>query len=294
MKIGVVYPQVELGGDPRGVREIGLAAEELGFDHFLMYDHVVGAARENREPPLWERAPYTEQHPFHDPFTAFSYLSAITTKINFITGILILPQRQTVLVAKQATDVDLFSGARLSLGVGTGWNYVEYDALGQDFSRRGARLSEQIEFLRRLWSEPVVSFQGKFDAIDRGAVIPRPKRKIPILCGGFVEAAFRRAAKLADGFMFGGSYEDMTLPYWKRVQQLLKKEGRSIDEFLAYQQTQNYDTTGKTPQEAADTIKQWQDAGGTHSSILTMGREYKEIEQHIDHLVSVKQLLGSL
>ena len=148
MKIGVVYPQTELKGDPIAVKEIGLATENLGYDHLLAYDHVVGATHDDREPELW--GPYTNEDPFHCPFTMFSYLAGVTQNIELVTGVIILPQRQTALVAKQTTDVDLLSGERLRLGVGTGWNYVEYDALGQDFSQRGPRLSEQIELLRNI------------------------------------------------------------------------------------------------------------------------------------------------
>ena len=136
MRIGAVYPQIETKGDPETLDKIGRAAEELGYDHLLMYDHVVGAVHEGRDPPLW--GPYTENDPFHDPFTAFAYLAGITKRIKFETGVLILPQRQTVLVAKQAADLDLLSGD-VSAGVGTGWNYVEYQALGVDFKEFGAR-----------------------------------------------------------------------------------------------------------------------------------------------------------
>ena len=161
MKIGATYPQIELGGDPVAIGRIGRAVEELGYDHLVMYDHVVGAVHENRNPPLWEHGPYTDKHPFHDPFVAFGYLAAITKRIELVTGVIILPQRQTVLVAKQATDVDLLSGGRLRLGVGSGWNYVEYDALGEDFAVRGPRLTEQIEYLRMLWSQPLVTLDRK-------------------------------------------------------------------------------------------------------------------------------------
>src|SRR5580704_8305341 len=165
MQIGVVYPQIELGGDPGAVRLIGRATEELGFDHLLAYDHVLGAVHAGRTPAL--TGPYTERDPFHDPLVMFAYLSAITERIGFATGILILPQRQTVLVARQAADVDLFSGGRLRLGVGIGWNYVEYEALGHEFRTRGARQEEQIGLLRRLFTEPVVDFAGRFDRLDR-------------------------------------------------------------------------------------------------------------------------------
>ena len=152
VQIGVAYPQTELQGDPGAVRRFGLAAEDLGFDHLLAYDHVLGAVHAGRTPPL--TGPYTERDPFHDPFVMFGYLAAITERLQFATGILILPQRQTALVARQAADVDLVSGGRLRLGVGVGWSPVEYEALGQAFRTRGARQEEQIGLLRRLFTEP--------------------------------------------------------------------------------------------------------------------------------------------
>ncbi len=174
MRIGVVYPQIELGGSPDAVRRIGLATEQLGYDHLLAYDHVLGAVHAGREPAL--TGPYTEHDPFHDPLMMFAYLAGMTQRLNFFSGILILPQRQTALVARQVADLDLFSGGRFRLGVGVGWNYVEYDALGQDFKTRGAREEEQIEVLRRLWTEPVVDFTGRFDRIERAGTAPGPPR----------------------------------------------------------------------------------------------------------------------
>ena len=170
-----MYPQTELGGDPEAVGHIGLAVEELGYDYLMAYDHVVGASLD-REPKL--RGPYSEADPFHDPFVMFAYLAGMTKRIDFVTGVLILPQRQTVLVAQQSADLDLLSGERQRLGIGVGWNYVEYDALGQDFDTRGLRADEQIELIRRLWTEPLVTFHGRFDSIDRGNINPRPKRSI--------------------------------------------------------------------------------------------------------------------
>src|ERR1700728_3572272 len=152
MQVGAVYPQIELRGDPSAVRRIGLAAEELGFDYLLAYDHVLGAVHSDRTPPL--TGPYNERDPFHDPLVMFAYLAGTTERIHFTTGILVLPQRPTALVARQATDVDLLSGGRLRLGMGIGWNYVEYGALGQDFHTRGARQEEQIGLLRRLFTGP--------------------------------------------------------------------------------------------------------------------------------------------
>src|SRR5438552_5643520 len=205
MQIGVVYPQTELRGDPEAVRRMGRAVEDLGFDHLLAYDHVLGAVHADRTPPL--TGPYTERDPFHDPFVMFAYLAGITERIGLTTGVLVLPQRQTALVARQAADVDLLSGGRLRLGVGVGWNHVEYEALGQDFRTRGAREEEQIEVLRRLFTDSVVDYSGRFDRIDRASLVPKPARSIPIWLAGFGDVAFERAARLADGFIFGGGID---------------------------------------------------------------------------------------
>src|SRR5579863_9717030 len=215
MQIGVVYPQNELGGDPTAVPKIGKAVENLGFDHLFAYDHVLGAVHADRTPPL--TGPYTEHDPFHDPFVMFAYLAGITERIGFTTGVLILPQRQTALVARQATDVDLLSGGRLRLGVGIGWSPVEYEALGQDFHTRGARQEEQIPLLRKLFTEPVVDFTGRFDRIDRAALLPKPTRPIPIWLGGSGEKSFDRAARLADGFIFFGGGVEHSRRTWTSI-----------------------------------------------------------------------------
>jgi probable F420-dependent oxidoreductase len=198
MKLGVVYPQIELRGDPQAVHDVGVGVESLGYDHLLVYDHVVGAEHDaDRDPPLW--GPYTERDPFHEPLVMFGYLAAVTSRIELATGVMILPQRQTALVAQQAADADLLSRQRVRLGVGTGWNYVEYDALGQDFATRGARLDEQIDLLRRLWTEPLVTFEGRFDHVERACINPRPLRAIPLWIGGFSEPAYQRAGRRGTG-----------------------------------------------------------------------------------------------
>jgi probable F420-dependent oxidoreductase len=291
LKIGAVYPQVELHGDPLALYRFSRAIEAMGYDHLLMYDHVVGAARVERDPPLWESGPYTDAHPFHDPLIAFAYLAGITQRIDLVTGILILPQRQTVLVAKQATGVALISGGRLHLGVGTGWNHVEYDALGQDFASRGARLDEQIPYLRRLWAEPLVSFAGRFDRIDRGNILPRPKRPIPIYCGGFTEPAFRRAARLADGFIFAADVAG-AIAGWNRVRQLLAEVGRETDGFRAQYMVQKAGGDGIALGETIDALKRWADAGGTHASIVTMGLGHTHATAHLDYLDLVRCRAG--
>ncbi|BAN01979.1 LLM class F420-dependent oxidoreductase [Ilumatobacter coccineus] len=286
MKYGVVYPQTELGGDPDAVRQIGLATEELGFDYLLAYDHVVGAVHADREPKLW--GPYTEHDPFHDPFVMFAYLAGMTERIEFASGVLILPQRQTVLVAKQAADLDLLSGERFRMGVGVGWNYVEYDALGQDFSTRGRRADEQIEYLRTLWSEDLVDWTGEFDAMDRGTLIPKPKRQIPIWIGGFSPAAFRRGAELGDGFMYAGD-EGRVFRAKDDVVARAAENGRDMTDY-------GHEWVGLRagdPQNAADAAERWREAGGTHFASVSMGQGLDSIEAHLDYFSNIAERLIS-
>ena len=286
MQIGAVYPQNELRGDPTAVGRVGKAVEDLGFDYLLAYDHVLGAVHAGRARQL--TGPYTERDPFHDPFVMFAYLAGITVRIGFATGVLVLPQRQTALVARQAADVDLLSGGRLRLGVGVGWNYVEYEALGQDFGTRGARQEEQIELLRRLFTEPVVDFSGRFDRVDRASLVPKPARPIPIWLGGSGEAAFARASRLADGFIFFGGGTDHAVDAWDRLRDRVAGLNRSVDDFGG-----DYVAL---PRGGIDDLKTevdaWREAGGTHVSVVTMGLGLGSIDGHIDYLASVADALG--
>ena len=286
MQIGVVYPQTELRGDPSAVREIGLAVERLGFDHLLAYDHVLGAVHADRERPL--PGPYTELDPFHDPLVMFAYLAGITERIGFASGVMVLPQRQTALVARQAADVDLLSGGRLRLGVGVGWNHVEYEALGYDFRGRGARQEEQIEVLRRLFTDPVVDFTGSFHRIDRASLNPKPTRPIPIWLGGSSEVAFDRAARIADGFIFFGGGIDHAVDSWNNMRARLADLGRSAEDFGADWIAL---PTGEAGDVAADAAA-WRNAGGTHISLVTMGLGLDSTESHIDYLGSVADALS--
>ena len=286
MKFGVVFPQTEVSQDPEALPSIAAAVEQLGYDSLLFYDHVVGADHGDREPPL--SGPYTQHDPFHDPFVAMGYAAAITSRIELATGVLILPQRQTALVAQQAADVDLLSRGRLRLGVGTGWNWVEYDALGQDFASRGRRLTEQVPLLRRLWSEPLVTFDGEFDHIDRGCINPRPRRQIPVWFGGFGEAAFRRASRMGDGFSFAGDV-DGALHGLERVGELLAGEGRDLDTFGR----ELIMTRARTAADVVETASKWTDVGGTHVSVLTIKVGLDSHRAHVDHLSDVKAALDT-
>src|SRR3954447_16720597 len=286
MQIGVVYPQTELVGDPSAVREIGLAVERLGFDHLLAYDHVLGAVHADRERPL--PGVYSEVDPFHDPLVMFGYLAGITERIGFASGVMVLPQRQTALVARQAADVDLLSGGRLRLGVGVGWNYVEYEALGYDFRGRGARQEEQIDVLRRLFTDPVVDFPGRFHRIDRASLNPKPGRAVPIWLGGFSEAAFDRAARIADGFIFFGGGADHTVDAWDKLRERLHGLGRSVADFGADWVA----LPGGGVETVLAEVDAWRDAGGTHISLATMGLGLDSADAHIDYLASVADALS--
>lgn len=286
MRIGAVYPQNETRGDPAAVRDIGLAVEELGYDSLLLYDHVVGAEHADREPPLW--GPYTEADSFHDPFVVFGYLAAITSRIELATGVLILPQRQTVLAAQQAADADLLSGGRLRLGVGTGWNWVEYDALGMDFATRGARLDEQIALMRRLWAEPLVTFDGRFHQLERCCINPRPNREIPIWIGGFSDVAFRRGGTVGDGFTFAGEPE-AALSGLARVHEHLAAAGRAREGFGA----ELILTRARTVAQVVEAAERWRDSGGTAVSVLTMKAGRDSAAAHIDHLAQCKAALDA-
>src|ERR1700736_5234579 len=189
MRIGVVFPQTELGGDPAVVRAYAQGVEELGFTHILAYDHVVGA-----DPKVhrgWH-GPYNIYSTFHEPFVMFGYLAAVTS-LELVTGVIILPQRQAVLVAKQAAEVDLLAGGRFRLGVGLGWNAVEYEALGRSFSDRGRRSEEEVALLRRLWTERSVIHEGLSERVPGAGLAPLPiQRPIPIWFGAASEPALRR------------------------------------------------------------------------------------------------------
>ncbi len=286
MEIGIVYPQIELRGDPTAIGRFARAVEDLGFDHILTYEHVLGAVHADRSPPL--SGPYTEHDPFHDPFVMFAYLAGITSRIRFATGILVLPQRQTALVARQAADVDLLSGGRLRLGIGVGWNHVEYEALGQDFHTRGARQEEQIVLLRRLFTEPVVDFSGRFDRIDRAALVPKPRGSIPVWLGGSGDRAFDRAARLADGFIFFGGGVGRTTELWTELRERVAHVGRPVDRFGG----DYVALTGGDMSVLVGEAEAWRNAGGTHLSVVTMGLGLDSIDAHIDYITTLAERLG--
>jgi probable F420-dependent oxidoreductase len=228
MEFGAVFPTCEIGNDPTQIRDWAQAAEGLGYAYIVAYDHVVGAEHRDREPALW--GPYTEQHPFHEPFVLFGYLAGVTTSIEFETAVIILPQRQTVLAAKQAAQVDVLSGGRLRLGVGTGWNYVEYEALGIDWDGRGKRFDDQIELMRQLWANDLVDVDTDHHRVDRAGISPRTGRQIPIWMGGGSPVSLRRAARVGDGFTFASAGRG-AIALIERLRSELEAEGRDPSTF---------------------------------------------------------------
>src|SRR5262245_33259126 len=295
MRLGAIFPTTEIGSDPAAVRDWAQAAEELGYDHMIVYDHVLGAVHAGREPKLM--GPYTERDAFHEPFVLLAYLAAITERIELTTGVLILPQRQTALVAKQAIELDLLSRGRLRLGVGTGWNHVEYDSLGVPFAERGARLDEQVALLRQLWSEAAIDFRGKFHRVDRAGLLPQPTRRIPIWFGGFTPVALRRAARTGDGFIFGASPRHMS-GMLANLHERLDKEGRARSDFGAdavVDFSAPRDTWGRE-------VERWREAGGTHITMRAMDTAaeavgakrvgYRGPRDYIDALETFKRELG--
>lgn len=287
MKIGAAFPMTEVAGDPDAIRSFVRALDDLGFTHMMGYDHVLKTPHDNREPKL--TGPYTEKDSFHDPFVLFSYAAATSDTLEFASGVLVLPQRPTVLTAQQAADVDLLSRERLRLGVGIGWNYLEYQALGQAFRTRAKRIEEQIGLLRQLWETPVVSFDGRFDQIDRGGINPRPRRQIPIWLGGHSEAAYERGARLGDGFIFAAN-GDGAIEAWGRVKHHLGEQGRSSADFGA----ELLALFARDAEESANHIRRFRDAGGTHGCITSMGKGLgNDIAAHIEFIGNAKRLLDA-
>ena len=266
MKFGVTFPQHAFT-DPLALRDFAQAAEELGYDYLLTYDHVVGA---NPDRPDWqERNPYTYKHLFHEPFVLYGYLAGLTERIEFVTGILILPQRQTALVAKQSAQVDLLSNGRLRLGVGVGWNHVEYETLGQDFSTRGRRMEEQVTLLRQLWTQELVNYEGEFDTLPDVGINPLPvQQPIPIWMGGYAEVVLRRMARMADGWFMAAWQPDEAKTHIDKLKGYLQDEGRDPVQFGFDIRIQ----TGRIPQDEWGTlIEQYESAGLTDLAIYPHG-----------------------
>jgi probable F420-dependent oxidoreductase len=283
--IGVVFPQVEIGLDPEAVRDYAQAVEAMGYTHILTFDHVLGA---NPDRPGGWKGPYTYRHTFHEPFVLFGFLAAATRRVELVTGILILPQRQTALVAKQAAAVDVLSGGRLRLGVGVGWNVVEFEALGERFTNRGARIEEQIDVLRKLWARDLVTIAGQWHRVTDAGLNPLPPRRvIPIWMGGESEPVVRRAVRLADGWMphFRPGPEAQAIV--DRLHGLIREAGRDpagfgIEGRMTLAQV--------PPEQRVAELAAWRAMRGiTHLCVHTVGLGLKSAAEHVQALERVKK-----
>ncbi|MFQ5942286.1 MAG: LLM class F420-dependent oxidoreductase [Anaerolineales bacterium] len=285
MNVGVIFPQTEYGSDPGAIREFAQVAEDLGFSHILTYEHVLGVDP-NR--PGWKGI-YGLDDPFLEPFSLLSFWASITERISFLTGILILPQRQTVLAAKQAATLDVLSGGRLRLGVGIGWNEPEYIALGKNFHDRGRRIEEQIELMRILWTEPLVNFSGQWDRVEDSGMNPLPiQQPIPIWFGGHADPAIRRAARLGDGWLPTYLSVDDAKPHLAELQEYLDDAGRTSSEFGL--EARIHYREGDI-ERMGGLMQDWREAGATHIGLNTMRSRLNDPSEHMNALRTFAEAL---
>jgi probable F420-dependent oxidoreductase len=285
MRVGLAIPEQVLGFDPAVVRDYALTAEELGFDYLTSVDHVLGTPHEDRDPPFPPGGIYTEESVFHEPLTLFAYLAGITGRIELVTAVLVLPQRQVALVAKQAAEIAILSDHRLRLGVGTGWNHIEYQSLGVDYRNRGRRLEEQILLLRRLWSEPILDVDTGFHRIDRAGLNPRLSRPVPIWLGGFSQVQQDRCARIGDGMLWTQN-TSLSRRGNEEIRQKAAALGRDPDQ-LGFQ-------AGISPKEGQtlhQAIAAWAAAGGTHATVSPALPGYHG-RQLVDRLPELRDQVG--
>jgi probable F420-dependent oxidoreductase len=285
VQVGVTFPQSEIGADPTIIRDYAQAAEDLGYEHLLAYDHVLGADPSNREG--WRG--YTHETMFHEPLTLFCYLAAITQHLELVSGVIVLPQRQTALVAKQAAEVDVLSSGRLRLGVGIGWNAVEYEALGEDFSTRGARIEEQIEVMRLLWTREIVSYEGKYHRIEEAGINPLPvQRPIPVWMGARADVGLRRTARVAEGWFPLGPPDEKMREALKRLRDYVEEAGRDPESVGI---EARLDVARVPPEEWVAQTEAWRSLGATHISINTMNAGLGSPQEHVEAIQRYKEAL---
>jgi probable F420-dependent oxidoreductase len=288
MHLGAVLPHNEIGTDPGAITAYLRGLEDLGVANLLVYDHVLGA---DADRPGGFKGAYDKDVAFHEPLTFFAYAAAVTTTLDFVSCVMILPQRQTVLVAKQAAEVAVLSGNRLRLGVGTGWNVVEYVGLNETFTNRGRRQAEQVELLRRLWTEPSFEFRGEFHTIDRAGINPLPSVPIPIWFGGSAPAAIERCARLGDGWLPLGTPNESSRERIEEIRTIRTDAGRTMDGFTIQAQAQY---SGGDPDRWRTHAERWRDLGATHLAIATHNAGPTGVDGHLgrvaEYLASIKDL----
>ena len=294
MQVGAVFPQLEIGTDPEAISRYGREVEELGYDHLVVFDHVLGADPDR--PEGWT-GPYDHRSQFHEPFVLFGHLAAITSRLKLATAVIVSPQRQTALVAKQAAEVDVLARGRLILGVGIGWNYVEYEALGQRFTDRGKRIEEQIKVMRLLFTQELVDFKGRWHRIDRAGLNPLPvQRPIPIWMGGgwnqrertIVEPALRRIARLADGWFTHLPPSDDGRAGMETFLRFVGEAGR--DPGSVPVEGRVYASRGGSD-EWARGVEAFRAMGMTSVELSTMGAGYRALDEHLDALRRFRELV---
>ncbi len=289
-RIGAVFPQTEIGNDLDDIRTYATNVAAMGYRHILAYDHVLSGSQQAHHPKLVNR--YDEHSPFHEVFVLFGYLAAIVPDLELVTGVLILPQRQTALVAKQAATLDLLTGGKTRLGVGIGWNDIEYQGLGETFGNRGKRLEEQMDVLRSLWRDDISSYNGRWHTIEHAGLAPMPvQRPIPIWIGGSAEVAIRRAARLADGFFpNSGSRET-----YERIMVVLGDElercGRDPATFGI---EPRISVAATNPDDWKRSYSWWREQGVSHITVNTMGGGFTSLNQHLDALDRATRALRAM
>lgn len=278
-----MFPQTEIGADRGAIRSYVQRVEELGFTHLLAYDHILGA---DREVHVGWSGPYDVDTTFHEPFVLFGYLAGFTS-LELVTGIIILPQRQTALVAKQAAEVDLLTGGRFRLGVGLGWNAVEYDALGKSFADRGRRMAEQVELMRRLWTERSVTFAGAYETVTGAGLAPLPlQRPIPVWFGAQSSRAYVRVGRLADGW-FPQMPPDSRLDEARQIIARAAEEAGRDPATIAMEGRVSWRDTERL----VDHVSRWQAAGASHVAINTMGAGLGSVDGHLNALTDAAEAL---
>jgi probable F420-dependent oxidoreductase len=289
MKLGVVFPQTEIGPDPANVGAFAQGVKELGFDHLMAYDHVLGADRDTHQHLL---GPYRAEHEFHEILVLFGYLAGIAPGLELVTGVIIAPQRQTALLAKQAAEVDILTGGRSRCGLGIGWNDVEYEALGMEFTNRGQRFDEQIDLLRRFWTEPVFDFEGRWHKVTAAGINPLPvQRPIPIWIGGSAERALKRAALKADGIFPQRPLEGGWAATLEQIRIWAEEAGRDWSRFGI---DQRISVADGTPDDWRATAEEWRGLGATHITLVTMGAGFESPDQHLERLREGREVLAGL
>ncbi len=278
MKLGVTIPNIELGNDLGSITAFVQAAEDLGYDYLMLYDHVVGAdlsIRPECKPFMGKPPIYTLDDAFHEPLVLYGFIAAVTKNIELATGVIISPQRQTVLLAKQAAELDILSEGRLRLGFGIGWNDVEYQALGMNFKDRGKRSAEQIEVMRALWTNRCISFDGKWHTLEGVGINPLPiQQPIPIWLGGAADAVLKRIAKLANGWYAPSYLDEIQLKeHIERLHGFVEEEGRPVESVGIEGIIRMW---GRTPEQCAESLDMWERLGATHVTFNTESDSYKD------------------